>query len=464
MARPHPFVLPLRRLQRALALLVLAAAPMAAQRGDPITRLEAARQRSPQSVPALRALGIAYYKAQRFTDAGPVLEQARTLDPKDGLSALYAGLTAEALNDLSAARRAYEAYLTFGVSRKTKDQIRARLVSLSRTEAVASAKAAVANESRLATEPGSPLTIAVPPLTFRGSDTTLKPLERGLAELLITDLSRSGKLTVVERDRMQALADEIALGTSGAVDSGSVVRAGRLMRAGTVVNGLILQEGTSRLTLDARLVTVSTGSLGEGTTVSNTLDALFAMEKQLAFALFDRLGVQLTPAERQLVERRPTTNLNAFLAYSRGLQASDDGRFEDAAKYFENARSMDPSFGLAAVRAQATTVAAQAGTTGAQVNTTTIEASIQGTPEAATVQAAVTGSTSASAGGGGGGGISGTLQAATAAVNPPAVTIQTTGGGSSAAAPAPQRDATTSTTATDTPVRTGTVTIIIRRP
>ena len=263
---------------------------------------------------------------------------------------------------------------------------------------------------------------------------------------------------------MQALADEIALGASGAVDSGSVVRAGRLMRAGTVVNGLILQEGTSRLTLDARLVTVSTGSLGEGTTVSNTLDALFAMEKQLAFALFDRLGVQLTPAERQLVERRPTTNLNAFLAYSRGLQASDDGRFEDAAKYFDNARSMDPSFGLAAVRAQATTVAAQAGTTGAQVNTTTIEASIQGTPEAATVQAAVTGSTSASAGGGGGGGISGTLQAATAAVNPPAVTIQTTGGGSSAAAPAPQRDATTSTTATDTPVRTGTVTIIIRRP
>jgi TolB-like protein len=462
MARPHLFLPSLRRVRRAIALLVLAAVPMAAQRGDPIARLEAARQRSPQSVPALRALGIAYYKAQRFTDAGPVLEQARTLDRKDGLSALYAGLTAEALNDLSAARRAYEAYLTFGVSRKTKDQIRARLVSLSRAEAVAGAKAAVANESRFATEPGSPLTIAVPPLTFRGTDTTLKPLERGLAELLITDLSRSGKLTVVERDRMQALADEIALGASGAVDSGSVVRAGRLMRAGTVVNGLILQEGTSQLTLDARLVTVATGSLGEGTTVSNTLDALFAMEKQLAFALFDRLGVQLTPAERQLVERRPTTNLNAFLAYSRGLQASDDGRFEDAAKYFDNARSMDPSFGLAAVRAQATTVAAQAAT-GVQVNATTIEASIQGSPEAATVQAAVTGSTSAIAAGGGGG-ISSTLQAATAAVNPPAVTVQTTGGGAPAAAPAPQRDATTSTTATDTPVRSGTVTIIIRRP
>ncbi len=451
----------MRSVHRALVCLLLVAAPGAAQRQDPIARLEAARQRSPQSVPALRALGIAYYKAQRYQEAAPVLERARTLDPRDGLSSLYSGLAAEALQDLTGARRAYEAYLTYGVSRRTKEQIRARLVALARQEAVAAAKAAVADEARLATVPGSPLTIAVPPLTFQGTDTTLKPLERGLAELLITDLSRSAKLTVVERDRMQALADEIALGTGGAVDSGSAVRAGRLIQAGTLVNGLILQQGTTGLTLDARLVSVADGRFGEGTTVTNTLDALFAMEKQLAFGLFERLGVQLTPAERQLVERRPTSNLNAFLAYSRGLQAADDGRFEDAARYFDDARSIDP--GLAALRAQATTAAVQAASTGTQVNATSIEASIQGSPEAATVQAAVTGSTSAVAVNGGGG-ISGTLATASASLNPPAVAVQTTTSSAAPAAPAPQRDASTSTTAVDTPVRTGTVTIIIRRP
>jgi len=229
------------------------------------------------------------------------------------------------------------------------------------------------------------------------------------------------------------------------------------------VNGLILQQGTTGLTLDARLVSVADGRFGEGTTVTNTLDALFAMEKQLAFGLFERLGVQLTPAERQLVERRPTTNLNAFLAYSRGLQAADDGRFEDAARYFDDARSIDPGFGLAALRAQATTAAVQAASTGTQVNATSIEASIQGSPEAATVQAAVTGSTSAVAVNGGGG-ISGTLATASASLNPPAVAVQTTTSSAAPAAPAPQRDASTSTTAVDTPVRTGTVTIIIRRP
>lgn len=452
----------MRSVYRAVLCLLLVAAPGAAQRQDPIARLEAARQRSPQSVPALRALGIAYYKAERFQEAAPVLERARTLDPRDGLSSLYSGLAAEALQDLTGARRAYEAYLTYGVSRRTKEQIRARLVALARQEAVAAAKAAVADEARLATVPGSPLTVAVPPLTFRGTDTTLKPLERGLAELLITDLSRSAKLTVVERDRMQALADEIALGAGGAVDSGSAVRAGRLMQAGTLVNGLILQQGADGLTLDARLVSVADGRFGEGTTVTNTLDALFAMEKQLAFGLFERLGVQLTPAERQLVERRPTSNLNAFLAYSRGLQAADDGRFEDAARYFDDARSIDPGFGLAAVRAQATSASVQAASNGAQVTAATIEASIQGTAEAVTVQAAVTGTTSAAAPSAASGSISNTLQTASQSLNPPAVSVQTTT--TAPAAAAPQRDATTSTTGTDVPVRTGTVTIVIRRP
>jgi len=455
----------MRRVTRSLLLLILAVTPALAQRGgDPVTRLEEARRRNPRSIAALRALGVAYYKGQRFKDAAPVLEEARRLDPRDGVSALYAGLAAEALQDLPAARRAYEAYIEYGVSRRAKTQIRARLVALARQEAIATAKAAIANEARLSGTPGSPLTVAVPPLVFRGADTTLKPLERGMAELLITDLSRSAKLTVVERDRMQAIADEIQLGSAGAVDAATAVRAGRLIQAGTLVNGVILQQGQSGLTLDARLVTVADGTFGTPATVSNSLDALFAMEKQLAFALFDRLGVTLTPAERQLVERRPTTNLNAFLAYSRGLQATDDGRFEDAARYFDDASSLDPAFGLAAVRAQATTAVVQATAGGAEVSTASIEASIQGTPEAATVQTAVTGNTSPVVANGSGQGLTNTLQVATQSLNPPAVSVPTTTAAAAPAAPPPQRDATTSTTGTDTPVRTGTVTIVIRRP
>ncbi len=137
-----------------LALLALPAAPLTAQGNTAITKLEAARARNPQNVAALRALGVAYYKANRHQDAFNVLDQARRLDPKDGVSALYAGLSAEALNDLTSARRAYDDYMKYGQTRKVRNDIRSRLVALARREAIASAKAAVANESRLSQTPG----------------------------------------------------------------------------------------------------------------------------------------------------------------------------------------------------------------------------------------------------------------------------------------------------------------------
>ncbi len=373
------------RIVLALSLLTAVAPPLAAQGADAIAKLEAARDRRPQNVAALRALGVAYYKAKRYSDARTVLDQARRLDQRDGVSALYAGLSSEALGDLTHAKAAYNAYLSVGRTRKVKNEIRARLVALAREEALAAAKAAVANEARISQTPGSPRTIAVPPLTFSGTDSSLRPLERGMADLLITDLSHSSQLTVVERDRMQALADEIRLSQSGAVDSSSAVRAGRLIQAGNLVNGSLVQQGT-QLRMDARIVNVSSGVISNPATVSNSLDALFAMEKALVFQIFERLQVNLTPAERQLVERRPTNNMAAFMAYSRGLLAVDDGRFEDATRFFENARTLDPGFAAAAARYQSMQAASSAGQ---QASATSIEASITGTAEVRTVDAAV---------------------------------------------------------------------------
>ncbi len=438
----------------ALVLLALAAPAAEAQRRDPIARLEATRDANPRNVAALRALGIAYYRAERYTDARSVLDQARQLDPRDGLSALYAGLSAERLQDFTGARAASSSSRAGGRRRRVRNQIRERLVTMARDEAVASAKAAVANEARLSNTPGSPRTIAVPPLKFSGPDAEqLAPLERGLADLIITDLSRSSQLTIVERDRMQALADEIALGASGNVDAGTAVRAGRLIQAGRLVNGSIVQGG-QQLTLSSSIVDVATSQLSTPVQVTNELDNLFAMQKQLVFRIFDQLGVTLTPAERQLVDREATTNLNAFLAYSRGLQASDDGRFEDAARYFDEARGLDPGFGSAAARFNA----AQAAVAGAQVSTNTIEASLRGSSEGQTAAAAERGVASASP-------VENTLRNTAQDVNPPTVTpvSNTTVGGSVPLAP--QRDPTSTTTGTDSPVaRTGTVTIIIRRP
>src|SRR4051794_14107517 len=60
---------------------------------DSISRLERQRTADPKSEAVQRALGIAYFKANRFDDAHTSLAQAAEMDPKDGVAALYLGLT-----------------------------------------------------------------------------------------------------------------------------------------------------------------------------------------------------------------------------------------------------------------------------------------------------------------------------------------------------------------------------------
>lgn len=442
-----------------LTLLALGAAPLAAQARDAIAKLEAERAANPSSVAALRALGVAYYKGQRFADARTVLDQARRLDPKDGVSALYAGLSAEALGDITAARTAYNEYLRVGKTRRVKNQVTARLAALQRVEAVAAAKAAVENEAQISATPGSPRTVAVPPFRYDGPDPSLAPLERGLAELVITDLGRSSQLTIVERDRMQAIADEIRLSQSDRVDAATSVRAGRLIQAGRLINGTMLQTG-NQLRLGASVVNVATSDVGDPRTVQNSLDALFAMEKALVFQIFDALGVTLTPAERQLVEQRPTNNLQAFLAYSRGLLALDDGRFEDASRFFGEARALDPGFALAGARL----ASAQQAAAGSQVTAASIEADLGriGT-EGQQVTAATEGLTRPT---GSTDGLRNTLRNTLIDVNPSTITqVANDRTVLSDAPPPPRLDAPSAGTRTDNiGTTTGQVIIVVRRP
>src|SRR5687768_16401371 len=198
-----------------------------------IARLEAKRTESPKSVDVLRALGVQYYKAQRYADARTALTEAQTLAPNDGVVALYLGLSAEAANDLPAAKEAYSSYLRVGRTQRVRRQLEGRLAAMQRAELQAAAKSAVQQEATLSATAGDRNTIAVMPFRFSGADSSLIPLERGFAELLATDLSRVKALTVVERSRLQAILDEIKLSQTGAVDSTTAVRAGKLIQAGT---------------------------------------------------------------------------------------------------------------------------------------------------------------------------------------------------------------------------------------
>ncbi|MGI8499077.1 MAG: CsgG/HfaB family protein [Gemmatimonadaceae bacterium] len=220
--------------------------------------------------------------------------------------------------------------------------------TLARAAADSAARLAVANERALAPGPLAAASVGVAPLAVDLADSTLAPLGYGLADLLITDLARSARLQVVDRVRVDALMRELGFAASGRVDSATAPRVGRLIAARRLLNGRVFSTG-SVLRIEERIVDVERATIESSPSVSsNGLDGVLEAEKQIALALFDALGVSLTPAERSAVEQRPTKNLTAFLAFSRGVREEALGHFDQAAVEYGSAVAADPSFALAA--------------------------------------------------------------------------------------------------------------------
>src|ERR1043165_6040289 len=104
-------------------------------------------------------------------------------------------------------------------------------------EAEAAARAAVAGERSINPAQFPSQSVAVPPLSIASSDTTLVTLGYGLADLLATDLAVSSRLSVVERIRLDAVLRELQLASSGAVDSSTAPRVGRIAGARRLIIG-----------------------------------------------------------------------------------------------------------------------------------------------------------------------------------------------------------------------------------
>jgi tetratricopeptide (TPR) repeat protein len=326
-----------------------------------IATLESQAAAHPEDRAVTLRLAKAYYAADRFADALPLLERLAQAAPADQETQAYLGLTYEGLTRYAEARAVYTRLLASGPERKVQRLLSGRLELLTRKELQLAARQAIARESLLTRTAPDPNTIAVMPFHYAGGDSTYRPLERGLAAVVVTDLSRVQQLKLVERARVQMLLDELQLVEKGSVDAATGARSGRLVGAAQVVQGQFTTGPAAQLRIDATVVRASDVQIAAAGSSADRLQALFDIEKAVVFQLLDKLGITLTPAERVAISERPTRDLQAFLLYSKGLEAEDRGDFVAAAQAFQGAARIDPGFRAAGQQA-ATSQDAQAAT------------------------------------------------------------------------------------------------------
>ena len=388
---------------------------------------------SPSDIPAIQSriaaqpdntdlqvqLGMAQYKAGSFEAAQATLQGALDAGNESGPAFLYLGMTREELENWSGARDAYARYLEVGRSDPLKGEVTRRLQIIARNVLQQQAQQAMAQEAQLSAAAPTPRSLAVLPFGFNSDREDLEPLIYALSDMMITDFAVSNALTVLERSQIQTLLDEMALTEAGYAEPTTGARAGRLLRAEHVVQGVMTPLGQEDLRLDTDILNIlraaSAGTISE----EDLLNNLFDMEKNLVFrTLRDVLGVELTPAEEQQIRENRAANILAFLAFGRGLRERDRGNYEAALAAFQEAVRLDPNFGPAATAVGETAdMAAAAGTGVASLGQTAATTGETGTgavspPPAAGVGTGFTGP---------GSGITstaGTLSGASEGVNP----------------------------------------------
>lgn len=325
-----------------------------------LSALEAQRAQHPTDPDLNLRLAKGYYAANRFADARKALAIVLTQQPTNRVAQTYLGLSYEGMEQFDSARTTYTTLLSTRPGGEVGRLLNGRLTLLARKELHASARASLANETELSRTPPDPNTVAVFPFRYTGQDTTLRPLERGLAALVVSDLSHVRRLRLVERERLQALLDEMKLAASGRVDPATGARSGHLVGAGQVVQGQFQDAPGANIRLDATMVRAGDAQVAATGSGRDPLSQLFDLEKSVVFQLLTKTGVPISPAESIAISERPTKDLQAFLLYSRGLESQDRGDFRAAGADFRAAAQRDPSFQAAAQQSQSSEAASSA--------------------------------------------------------------------------------------------------------
>jgi tetratricopeptide (TPR) repeat protein len=338
-----------------LALLVVGFGPSSLKQGrkhlereeytQALEVLTDALNEDPDNPKIHRDLGIAYYKTDQYEQALAELNKAKEELEKDGEVIFYLGLTYERLGQYDEAIEAYSNYVRIGRFKSIKQKIEKRIQWLIQQQAAQWIKERMEIEEKI--EPASIPDNSVGVTYFKPFSVSekLEPLHLGLTDLLIIDLSLVESLIVLERIKLRELYNELGLATTDVVDQSTAPRLGKLLGANSIVTGTFTGFGNKQWRIDPALGSVKVGELRALEALEGEIPNFLQTEKQLVIEILRSLGIEVTQEEQEKIfQNIPTESLEAFLAYSRGLGYEDKGMYEEAAKEFETAASIDPEF------------------------------------------------------------------------------------------------------------------------
>src|SRR5438874_872957 len=165
----------------------------------------------------------------------------------------------------------------------------------------------------------------------------------GIQDDVLTNLSKIGDLKVISRTSVMPYRGK-----------GSNVREiGKALGVATILEGSVRRIG-NRVRVNVQLINTANDEHIWAEDYDRDLTDVFAIQTDLAKKITGELQAKLSPAEKALMERKPTENGEAYLAFVQaknlGCAVEDFDKLKQSEQLYERAVQLDPNFALALAR------------------------------------------------------------------------------------------------------------------
>src|SRR5213082_1944638 len=165
----------------------------------------------------------------------------------------------------------------------------------------------------------------------------------GIQDDILTNLSKIGDLKVISRTSVMPYRGKTQ----------NLREIGKTLGVSTILEGSVRRSG-NRVRVNVQLIDATTDEHLWASDYDRDLTDVFAIQTDLAQKIAGELQAKLSPSEKSRMERKPTENGEAYLAFvqAHNLQnaVEDLGKLKQSEQLYARAVELDPKFALAIAR------------------------------------------------------------------------------------------------------------------
>ena len=185
--------------------------------------------------------------------------------------------------------------------------------------------------------------IAVLPFENFSDDKENAYFADGIQDDILTNLSKIGDLKVISRTSVMPYRGK----------EKNVREIGKALGVSAILEGSVRKDN-NRVRVNVQLINAESDEHVWSEVYDRDLTDVFAIQTDLAKKIADELHAKLSPTEKALIDRKPTENGEAYLAFvqAHNLHANLEElpKLKQAEQLYERALQLDPNFALAAAQ------------------------------------------------------------------------------------------------------------------